>query len=194
MTNYQDFLKSASLAVMVFLAPMTAMAQVTVFHSPNDDGTAPAEIVEVAPGAHTLHIYLQTGSTPSTVDPCNAGDGDEICQWLVHVNAQGPITFPAFTPVGDVRYRLDPSELSATGGDFDLGQLGVFKLGDLAIDAQDAGTVTLAYGEVASADLSRVFVESGDLIMLPEPNTTIGLVAGIFGLAGLTRCRPRHVA
>ncbi len=189
MTNYQDFLKSASLAVMVFLAPMTAMAQVTVFHSPNDDGTAPAEIVEVAPGAHTLHIYLQTGSTPSTVDPCNAGDGDEICQWLVHVNAQGPITFPAFTPVGDVRYRLDPSELSATGGDFDLGQLGVFKLGDLAIDAQDSGTVTLAYGEVASADLSRVFVETVNLFFVPEPMFGLTLLSGALGIAGLASRR-----
>jgi hypothetical protein len=55
----------------------------------------------------------------------------------------------------------------------------------LAIDAQEAGTVTLAYGEVASADLSRLFVETGDLMMVPEPNTTIGLLAGIFGLVGL---------
>jgi len=49
--------------------------------------------------------------------------------------------------------------------------------------------VTLAYGEVASADLSRVFVETADLFMVPEPTAAIGLVAGIIGLAGLTRRR-----
>ena len=85
-----------------------------------------------------------------------------------------------------MRYRLDPSELSATGGDFDLGQLGVFKLGDLTIDAQDSGTVALAYGEVASADLSRVFVEAVDLIMVPEPSFGLMLLFGAMGLLGLS--------
>ena len=36
-----------------------------------------------------------------------------------------------------MRVRLEDGELSASGGDFDLGQLGVFKLGDLAIDARN---------------------------------------------------------
>jgi hypothetical protein len=34
--------------------------------------------------------------------------------------------FRTFAPVGDVRVRLEDGELSASGGDFDLGQIGVF--------------------------------------------------------------------
>ncbi len=62
-------------------------------------------------------------------------------------------------------------------------------LSGLAITATDAGSVALIHGEVALADLSMASVEGGDLVLLPEPGTTIGLLFGIFGLGALNQRR-----
>jgi hypothetical protein len=62
-------------------------------------------------------------------------------------------------------------------------------LSGLAITATDAGSVALIHGEVALADLSMASVEGGDLVLLPEPGTTIGLLFGIFGLGALNQLR-----
>ena len=187
--NSKTILASILLSLLVCSAASRALAQVRVFHSPNDDGTSPAELVTLPPGTHSLHLYVEAGSTPSQTAACDLGDGEEICQWLVNAIGEGPVTFQWFVPVGDVRWSLDETAFSATGGDFDLGQLGVFKLGDLVIASQGSGSVALSHGEVALADLSRSFVESGDLVLLPEPGTMLGLLVGILGLAGLNRLR-----
>jgi hypothetical protein len=88
-----------------------------------------------------------------------------------------------------VNWNLNGLLLTATGGDYEFGNLGIFKLGDLAILATDAGSVALIHGEVALADLSVASVEGGDLVLLPEPGTAIGLLFGIFGLAALKQLR-----
>lgn len=185
MKNSKITLSCMLLPLLFSFAASPAAAQVRVLHSPNDDGTSPAELVVLPPGSHTLHLYLETGSTPSASNACDFGDGNEICQWLIHATGEGPVTFQSFSPVGDVRSQLDGTTFSATGGDFDLGQLGVFKLGDLSIVSLGAGSVALSHGEVALADSSRSFVEAGDLVLLPEPGTTLGLLVGVFGLAAL---------
>ena len=127
--NSKTILASTVLTLLVCSAASPALAQVRVFHSPNDDGTSPAELVTLPPGTHSLHLYVEAGSTPSQAAACDLGDGEEICQWLVNAIGEGPVTFQWFVPVGDVRWSLDETTFSATGGDFDLGQLGVFKLG-----------------------------------------------------------------
>jgi hypothetical protein len=43
--------------------------------------------------------------------------------------------------------------------------------------------------DVPLADLSVASVEGGDLVLLPEPGTTIGLLFGIFGLGALNQLR-----
>ena len=88
-----------------------------------------------------------------------------------------------------VNWNLNDQLLTATGGDYEFGNLGIFKIGDLAITATDAGSVALIHGEVALADLSMASVEGGDLVLLPEPGTTIGLFFGILGLAALKQAR-----
>ena len=167
----------------------SALGTVRVFHSPNDDGTSPPAIVTLSPGSHILHLYMETGSTASSSGPCDVGDGEEICQWMIDAGGEGNVSLQSFTPVGDVNWNLDGQLLTATGGDYEFGNLGIFKLGDLAILATDAGSVALLHGEVALADLSMTSVEGGDLVLLPEPGTTIGLLFGIFGLAALKQAR-----
>ena len=167
----------------------SAFGTVRVFHSPNDDGTAPPAIETLDPGSHTLHLYMETGLTPSQSGPCDVGDGEEICQWLIDARGEGNVSLQSFTPVGDVNWNLDGPLLTATGGDYVSGDLGVFKIGDLAIAATDAGSVALIHGEVALADLSVASVEGGDLVLLPEPGTAIGLLFGIVGLAALNQLR-----
>jgi len=167
----------------------SALGTARVFHSPNDDGTSPPAIVTLPPGSHTLHLYMETGSTPSTVGPCDVGDGEEICQWMIDAGGEGNVSFQSFTPVGDVNWNLVGQLLTATGGDYEFGNLGIFKLGDLAITATNAGSVAVIHGEVALADLSMASVEGGDLVLLPEPETAIGLFFGIVGLAALNQRR-----
>jgi hypothetical protein len=132
---------------------------------------------------------METGSTASSSGPCDVGDGEEICQWVIDTRGEGNVSLQSFTPVGDVNWNLNGLLLTATGGDYEFGNLGIFKLGDLAITATDAGLVALIHGEVALADLSVASVEGGDLVLLPEPGTTIGLFFGIFGLAALNQLR-----
>jgi hypothetical protein len=164
-----------------------------VFHSPNDDDTSPPAIETLAPGSHTLHLYVETGSTASSSGPCDVGDGEEICQWVIDARGEGGVSFQSFTPVGDVNWNLEGQLLTATGGDYVSGDLGVFKIGDLAIVATDAGSVALIHGEVALADLSVASVESGDLVLLPEPSRWLLQVTGICFLAVLCRVRNRRI-
>lgn len=177
------------LALLGALAPLRGDAQVTVFHSPNDDGTAPSQVLVVQPGSHTLHLYLETGTTPSASDPCHLGAGDEVCQWLVRLTAAGPLSFQSFAPVGDVRSHLAGAAFAATGGEVSAGQLGAFKLGDLAIQASGTGNVVLSQGEVATSDLGRESIQVRELLKVPEPRSTIGLLLGVAPLVVLARMR-----
>jgi hypothetical protein len=167
----------------------SALGTARVFHSPNDDGTSPPAIETLAPGSHTLHLYVETGSTPSTSGPCDVGDGEEVCQWVIDTRGEGNVTFQSFTPVGDVNWNLEGQLLTATGGDYVSGDLGVFKIGDLVILATDAGSVALIHGEVALADLSLASVETGDIVSVPEPASWLMLVAGTAFLGLLYRRR-----
>jgi hypothetical protein len=100
-----------------------------------------------------------------------------------------------------VNWNLGGQLLTATGCDYEFGILGILKLGDLAILATDAGSVALIQGKVALADLSMASAEGGDLVLLPEPGSALGLfsessdslLSSSSVLFGITRFRPpRH--
>jgi hypothetical protein len=184
-----QILTSLAVLLTMLTASMNAQGAVRVFHSPNDDGTSPPEIVTLDPGSHTLHLYMETGLTPSQNAPCDTGDGEEVCQWMIDTRGEGNVSLESFTPVGDVKWNLDGQLLAATGGDHEFGNLGAFKIGDLTISASDAGSVALIHGEVAGADLSVTAVEGEDLVLVPEPSRWLMLVAGLGLLGVLDRVR-----
>ena len=191
---FKHFAKMLPLVVLACIIPGQSAAVVRVFHSPNDDGIAAAELEVLPPGDHTLHLYLETGSTPSQSAPCDTGDGEEICQWMVDFAGQGSLAFQSFAPVGDVNWYIGLRELTATGGDFEFGQLGAFKLGDLDVSAGNNGAIELLRGEVALADLTVSSLEGGDVVLLPEPSLWLSLASAVSFLALLSRVRNRFLS
>jgi hypothetical protein len=184
-----QILTSLAVFFAMLTTSMNAQGAVRVFHSPGDDGTSPPEIVTLEPGSHTLHLYIETGLTPSQNAPCDTGDGEEVCQWMIDTRGEGDVSLESFTPVGDVKWNLNGQLLTATGGDHELGNLGAFKIGDLAISATDAGSVALIHGEVAGADLSVSPLQPEDIVAVPEPGAWTGLLSGALLVAALGRVR-----
>jgi hypothetical protein len=170
------------LITLICTASVQSWAGVRVFHSPADNGTAPTELAVLEPGVHTLHLYMEAGSTASQGAPCDVGDGQEVCQWVINSIGDGPVTFESFSPVGDVKWSIDGQSLTATGGNFEFGQLGVFKIGDLVISSQGAGSVAFTHGEVALADLSLAPIPGGDLVLLPEASGDLLFFSGVMGM------------
>lgn len=155
-----------------------AGAPPAVFHSPSDDGWPhPVEFQIGAPGLHTLRLYLETGSVASQSgeEICLDGTGDELCGVQLDVEASGGIGIVSFTPdpalaaglvwnlVGPASLRIN--HVTGTGG----GEFGALRLGELVVDNQAPGAVTLRSSSVAVlADLTKA-PPTGSPIAVPEP-------------------------
>lgn len=169
-----------ALALLVF-ASSAAGSPPVLYHSPLDDGAnggVPATIPAATPA--TLHLYLDGGSNPSTADACLAGDGDELCGYLLRLTGSG-MNLELFTPADpDILFNLSGNQLDLTGGDFEFGELGPTKLGDLAIaDAVPGGSLDLQIGDVVSAALAKETLETPTAIVeVPEPGGTLPLLVG----------------
>ena len=100
----------ARLVLSLGLAIATsATVEPVVFHSPNDDALPGAPGLVLAPGAHTLHLYIETGATASTADPCSQGDGAELCGWQLEIETSGAAELDGFTAVGDAATSFAPT-------------------------------------------------------------------------------------
>ena len=108
-----------------------------LYHSPNDDGVSGGVPGFVPAGQTvTLHLYLDVGSVASTADACYQGDGDELCGYLIRLSASG-LNLQSFTPADpDILFNLASPQIDLSGGDFEFGELGPTKLGDLVIDGR----------------------------------------------------------
>lgn len=163
-----------------------------VFHSPSDDGWPHLAQFQIgAPGLHTLHVYLETGSAESLVgeEVCLDGSGDELCGVQLDVETAGGIGIVSFTPdpavAADLVWNLvDPALLRmnrvtpTAGGDF-----GALRLGDLVVENLGPGDVTLRSSSVAVlADLTKA-AATGSPIAVPEPGRWTLLLAALVFLA-----------
>jgi hypothetical protein len=172
-------------------APAWAVAP-SVYHSPADDGVSagiPATI-PAAPGM-TLHLYLDVGTTASSADPCFQGDGDELCGHRLHLTGTG-LEFQEFTPADpDLVFKLTLDEFQVTGGDYQTGELGPTKLGDLVFDGLTVGgTVDLVLGEFVTTQLTKeTATVPTTIVELPEPLSTPSLIAGALLLTVMHRRR-----
>jgi hypothetical protein len=180
-------------AGMLLLGPGPGEAQ-TLYHSPADDGVSgglPATVP--SGGSVTLHLYLGAGSLASTADPCWQGDGDETCGYRMQLLGSG-ITLQSFTPVpASLLYNLAGNQLDFIGGEYEFGNLGATKLGDLVIDAPaPGGTLDLTFGETVTTQLQNQLAPAPiTLVQVPEPGVGLGLLAGSLALLGEGRLR-RH--
>lgn len=181
-----------SLAPALLSATPSSAAPPPLYHSPADDGASGGTPFVIPAGQPvTLHLYLGVGASASTADPCHQGDGDEVCGYRLRLVGSG-IDLQSFTPAEpDLLYNLSSGQLDLTGGDFQTGELGPTKLGDLLIEGpSEGGTLDLALGQFVSTQLTREdSIVPQTLVLLPEPGTAMGLAAGAALLLLLRRRR-----
>ncbi len=180
----------AALSAMLSLpASQPADAQI-LYHSPGDDGVSGGVPATVPSGGPvTLHLYLDAGGVASTVDPCWQGDGDETCGYRMRLLGTG-VTVQSFTPVpASVQYNLVGNQLDFIGGEYEFGDLGPTKIGDLVIDAPTPGaTLDLTFGETVTTQLQTVPEPAPTtIVQVPEPGVRLGVLAGSFALFAASR-------
>lgn len=178
--------------LVALAAPAAFAAPPALYHSPGDDGVSggiPASVPAGSPA--TLHLYLDIGSTPSAADPCWQGDGDEICGYRLRLNGSG-LDLQAFAPANaDLLFNLGPGQLDLIGGDFQSGNLGPTKLGDLVIQGPvPGGSLDLVAGDFVDAQLGkRPAAVPQAIVSVPEPIFGLQLAAGGLLLGALARRR-----
>ena len=179
------------LSLPLLAATSASATPPVLYHSPGDDGVSGGVPAYVGVGAGvTLHLYLGVGATASTADPCFQGDGDELCGHRLRLTGSG-VEFQTFTPADpDLIFKVDLDEFLLTGGDFQTGELGPTRLGDLVIDALSVGgSVDLTLGEFVTTQLAKETTATPTTIVtVPEPTGTLPLALG----AGLLVLLHRH--
>ncbi len=167
-----------------------SVAAVSIFHSPNDDGLPGA--APMGGGTHTLHLYVDGGSTPSSAAPCSLeGEGDEVCAYVLDFVTRGEVSFGGFVPTAGGTGAMAAHTLSAGGGDPIAGQLGPAKIGDVTIEVDGDGAIELAWGQAVVADQSLVQLSPAQIVsVVPEPNALLSLSAGSV-LLGVAQRRRR---
>ncbi|MBW2527321.1 MAG: FG-GAP repeat protein, partial [Deltaproteobacteria bacterium] len=196
------------------------IASPIAYDSPNDDGVylcVPSELP--ASGAHTLHVYVQSGptATANPSDTCveDLGEGNEMCAWDVRVSASGGASITGFAangpsgtppagqgvvspPPGMDWELVSPAEFRAnwlgpaTPSDPTAGPV---KIGDLSVslDGSPDAEVRIATGSraVGAALQLQQIPDRPIAVPLPEPGPTVGLLAGAALLSGIGRRRRR---
>jgi hypothetical protein len=131
----------AAAALLLCSAPLTAVAQISVYSSPRDDGIAggPTRVV----GTTVVHAYfLHNGGTtaPNPGEECAPGtaSSDEICQWAVRLTTTGnlkivDVAWGAGTLEDDEPTLSSATERDGTGGDASAGEFGQTKLATIAV-------------------------------------------------------------
>jgi hypothetical protein len=190
--------KRAAALLLVLVAQALACAPPArpdpplVYHSPADDGVMHAQPSTVAPGGPTtLHLYIGAGTTPSTSAPCLAGDGEEVCGYLLRLASTG-LGLVSFAPAdSDVLFGLQANRLDASGGDPATGQLGPTKVGDLVIDAAaPGGALVLEVADFATTTLSLSSAPTPvSIVQVPEPGAAATMACGLLVLALVRRWR-----
>ena len=172
---------------LLLTAPVSA-APPALYHSPGDDGVSggvPA-FVDAGSGV-TLYLYLDVGAAASTADPCFQGDGDELCGHRLRLTTTD-IEIQSFTTTDpDLVVNLSVGQLDLTGGDFQVGELGPTKLGNLVINAPTpGGTLDLVLGEFVTTQLVKESATTPEtIVQVPEPGGTLALAVGVGLLAAL---------
>jgi len=184
------------IALLSLFAVPVAAAPPPLYHSPNDDGVSGGIPATVPPGqAVTLHLYLGVGTTASTQDACDQGDGEELCGHRATLEGTG-VNLQSFTPADpDILFNLTANRIDLIGGDFQVGDLGPTKLGDLVIDGPEGGTLDLTLGEFVTTQLAKEKATvPTTIVALPEPAGPVPLAVGFALLLALPRRRPEGVS
>jgi len=176
----------ALLVLTLWLAPWSAFAAPVVYHSPADDG-APGTGSIPAGAPATLHLYVDPGSVASTSFPCERGDGDELCGYVLTLRAEGGLALGGVAVPGDGAAHVAGDELRIVGGD-PVGALGPIELGDVEVSGPDGARLVVAAGDFVDSALERRAFAPANVVHVPEPVGALTLLAGS-GLLALLRRR-----
>ncbi len=200
MSPSEGFIPRALVAVPLIAVVLAFPATATppaLYHSPNDDGVSGGVPAFVPEGQTvTLHLYLGVGSVASTADPCFQGDGDELCGYQLRLTGSG-VNLQSFTGADpDILSNLVSPQIDLTGGDFEFGELGPTKLGDLVIDGPaPGGTLDLEVGDFVTTLLAKEQATTPTtIVQVPEPGGPLLLALGCALLAALRRLSRRPTA
>lgn len=174
------------LAAALINAALPEVAGAELFYSPADDASDPGVPIALSIGpSQSLSLYLDGGSQPSSNEPCEQGDGDEVCGWIFRLRALDGIAIQSFVPEtgSNAEWNASPVELRAIGGDAITGALGPTRLGSIVVDVTGPGTIEVESGFIATSALTSATIPTRTLV-LPEPGVS-GLVASAFVLLTL---------
>jgi hypothetical protein len=192
----------------------TIVTHPIVFHSPGDDGANPCVPIQLGGGSsQTLHLYLETGTAPSSVpaNVCQAetANGDELCAWDVRIAVDPPMYIVGFDPdvliEDSIRSNGSPWGPPEEPDTLRLAWIGPstptdptagpIRIGDLTIGGLGGGGgVRVAAGSAAVGAARQILPIATKTIGLPEPAATAGLLCGGALLAWLVRRRARRGA
>jgi hypothetical protein len=185
--SMSQLVKTAMFSTFFLCMAVAAFAQdVAVYHSPDDSGTNVGTVILPSSGTTTLHLYMDGGAIESTgINPCCAGDGDEILGWDFQLGAAQGLTIESAIPLGDVIVNQTPTLLSLNGGDFQIGDLGPTKIAEVDVQTTGDGSLSLIFGQVVGPSLDLQDVDASTIVTVPEPSVGLLLLSGVLGLAGL---------
>jgi hypothetical protein len=149
--------------------PVAVMQQATAFVSAAPAVAAPAAAATLASGTQVLLLQVASGTRASGAGErvCESASGDELCAVQADVEATGGVRIIAFVPEqgADIVWQQQGERLSVNRVDADSrGVSGVLRLGQLTLDVQGAGALSLDTTSVAvgaGADLRPVVAPSG---------------------------------
>ena len=188
------FEQSALVLLAWLLLPAVAVATPHIYHSPADDGIEAPLVPGISLGTQVVHLYIDSGAVPSSAGTaCHAGSGEEVCGWVIDIGVSGGIAIQSFTaaPGQDIAWNLLPTAWRGTGGNFEVGELGPVKIGDLTVAISDTGYVSAGASETVNASLAKDSIPD-HVIALPEPDGRWMLLIGGAFLAAADRCRKRR--
>ncbi len=143
-------------------------------------------------GSHEIEIYLETGSTPSSVgEACADGDGDELCGLSAELRATGRFRIDSFTPnpTAGASFNLTSAYSLLVARGVSAGDLGSVHLGTLAITIEGTGSIQLGPDSRALGAALQSLQFEDTVIAVYEPSCRLSLVAGILLLFALSHRR-----
>ena len=179
MGGLHGLIVGAALLAVSSLIAGAAHAQNMVYHSPGDDGVNPGTplILDVGPD-ESLFIWLTTGDQESDAgtEPCNDGNGRELCGYSVTIDAAGSGTvIRDFDPEPGVEWFLSGGNkrLSANGTFSLTGRSGPVRVGELTVSSSEpVGVVMVMGGQAVVADLSIENLPMVTIANTPVPEPT----------------------
>ncbi len=174
------WLEAGLLLLLAAVGTSPARADVTIYHSPGDDGAPPNATPIMTNVSETFYLYLDlSGNTSSQSGvACEDGDGAEICGWEVGLRAGPAVRFDSFVPTpGVVSFLEDARHLRANGINAVTPSVEPARIGALTITrTKSTGGTVAARASAVAADLTVKTVAATTVVVVAAPEPRVALM------------------